>query len=218
MADDKPDYGSWIPVHVAVERAAKYFGVTDGFAAIWPRIRDGLIAACTMRSATKMGMNGTAEPRLEPRSISPANWAQYSQNAPRKLSYLDEVTFVFRPEGYGYGTDQYVTCYDVRLDPAALERECPAPAVPAEPIPTLPATVVATSGGRPRATWREPLLIELAGQMLDGDLKPNRLADLEKAAMEWLGAQNEYPSERIVRDVVRPLLVRYQQEGKNPKA
>lgn len=128
------------------------------------------------------------------------------------------AVFILRSGRSAYDPEVTLRCFRLVLNPFHVRREFPRPRktevapVSGEPAPDE----VRNPGGRPKATWREPVLIEIAGQLLDGDLKPKKLADVEKAAKEWLGKQGEYPGDRTVREVVRPLYLRFLQEGKKP--
>jgi hypothetical protein len=111
--------------------------------------------------------------------------------------------------------------FGVRLSPAALMANLPEP----PPSPSLPVTspiigpvpnpltaaapvpvlAITPKGGRPPKAYWQRLWIEMARQLYEGDLKPERQADIEKAMTDWLAAQGEHPSERTIRDAARDL-------------
>lgn len=107
-----------------------------------------------------------------------------------------------------------VTYFGLKLDPADLHEHYP-PQTEAVTAPPSKPAASPNPGGRKPAWWREPVLIELAGQLHDLTLQPNILADLERAAMDWLSKQGESPGERTVRMVVTPLWARISKGGKN---
>jgi hypothetical protein len=118
-----------------------------------------------------------------------------------------------------------LTYYDVKLEPEGVRRLLASADVPVGSLlKDIPKPLIVSApevaspprqGGRKLAWWREPVLIELAARLYEGGLHPKKLSDLEKAATDWLGEQNEYPGERTIRNVVTPLWDRIQKEGKN---
>jgi hypothetical protein len=105
--------------------------------------------------------------------------------------------------------------FGVRFDPVAVYDLVgrPQPTTSASQEPPFAPTA---QGGRPRATWWEPLWIEMARQLHMGELVPARLADIEKAMKNWLAvAHNAHPSERTIREAARKLSWALPNEGKN---
>lgn len=68
-------------------------------------------------------------------------------------------------------------------------------------------------GGRsPDAVWEE-VMVELARQLFAGDLKPKRLADVEKAIADFLMLKEVSMSESTIREHARPFWVMYESEA-----
>ncbi|MBA3510851.1 hypothetical protein [Sphingomonas sp.] len=76
---------------------------------------------------------------------------------------------------------------------------------------------VATEGrskrGRPVADDWEAVIIELARQLYAGELQPKRLADIEKAIVEYLAAEDVTKSESTIREHARPFWTMYEKEA-----
>lgn len=213
-AQDLRDWHS--PAHV-LERALRTISEErEAKAAVWMRVKSGLIKAYSLRSSTHRGRYTAPQPKLEPVPITTDLWVKYDDR-PHKF-WRGEAEFIVNTAS-SYRTDSaiYIHCFDIKLDPADVEREFPDIKPKDEPQPEGVIPVGAKGGGRPRAWWREPLLIELAGQLHDLTLEPKNLADLERAAHEWLAQHDEYGKETTVRTVVTPLWQRISKGVKNPK-
>jgi hypothetical protein len=63
----------------------------------------------------------------------------------------------------------------------------------------------ANKGGRPRKEWWDSLWVEMARQLYAGDLQPKKQADIEKSMADWVSAQGQEASVRIIRDAARKL-------------
>lgn len=57
----------------------------------------------------------------------------------------------------------------------------------------------ANKGGRPPAADWEAAALEIAGRYYRGDFKPQTIADVGRELGSWLGNQNLYPSDSIIR-------------------
>ena len=150
--------------------------------------------------------------------IAPARWSMH-HSFENDVWRTGILVILLDTEGYGYRRPyHHLTYYDVRFEPSGLAKMMVAfdiaPPPPAPPAPTTE-QAMGSKGGRRATWWRALVLIELAGQLYEGDLKPKKLADLEKAASDWLARQGEYPGEHTVRNVVTPLWERISKEGKD---
>jgi hypothetical protein len=213
------ELATWIPAKQALERMIAC-GPSHGEAteALWK-----LLVTGHLRSGAE---HHTVEiPRLENGNaieIEDMRWRSFGQPWQSALWSTGQVSLSIESEGTGYRRPpaSFVTYFGVRFEPVALGKtlaglgECPS-AESSTPAPAAPSAV--NKGGRRPAWWREPVLVEIAGQIHDGDLKPKKLADIENAMNEWLGKKGEYPGERTVRNVARLLWSRFYEEGKNLK-
>jgi hypothetical protein len=130
--------------------------------------------------------------------------------------------------GIGLETARY---YDVRFEPAGIEDivetvsrsterpvnaqdEAPndaaskGPSVPqAQPVDTKIAI------GAPRKDWWDDFWIEICGKIYEGDLKPRRQADLERAMHEWASEHGHSVSEATIRKVAKKLFTAWKLRG-----
>jgi hypothetical protein len=67
--------------------------------------------------------------------------------------------------------------------------------------------------GRPPKAWWDDLWVEMCRQLYEGDLKPVRQADIEKAMHAWLNANDHEASEMTVRTRARKLFAAIKPEG-----
>jgi hypothetical protein len=80
--------------------------------------------------------------------------------------------------------------------PAVSAKQPEAQGAVSAPIPTAPAI---KSGRKPHPFW-EPLLIEMARQLYEGELNPEAQVDIEKAMHDWLVANSHEAGETAVRE------------------
>ncbi len=132
----------------------------------------------------------------------------WDSNSPSEHSHFwDNGLFDF-PIGEGYSAREF-SCFDVRFDPEVIHRLVETPAGPrlrhaTVPVPA-PEREPVNRGGRPRNEYWEPLLIEMARQLYEGELLPNRQADVENAMHDWLAANGHKGGETQVRQRARSL-------------
>jgi hypothetical protein len=93
--------------------------------------------------------------------------------------------------------------YDVRFHPSGL----PVPVPSTDDKSSLPSSedVIPPKAGRPRKPWWDDLWVEICRQIYEGDLKPERQADIERAMHEWLVTKGETASEMTIRSRARKL-------------
>jgi len=94
--------------------------------------------------------------------------------------------------------------YSVRVDPSAiykiLRKSVPqaAPKADPAPVPTPPEPTKHAGGAPSKDFWPE-LWIAIAAQLYNGDLKPEKLADLESAMSTWAIAHHKSVGEATIR-------------------
>lgn len=74
---------------------------------------------------------------------------------------------------------------------------------------------VATRGGRPSKPFWDQLWASVAAQLYNGDLKPTRQADIERAMHDWLALDDENAGETAVRAKAKLLWTAIQAEVEN---
>jgi hypothetical protein len=92
---------------------------------------------------------------------------------------------------------------------ASTESEHSAPSDVASPAP-----VPRNQGGRPPKDW-EAVMIELAGQLYDGDLKPDTQANIEDAIKNYFSSNDMTIGDSTARDHARPLYQRLARKDGN---
>lgn len=219
MADEKvtaETLESWLTVREARDRAAARVGDNSALQAVWALIRNGMIATYAGRSASRLGEHGTPTPKLEPSLIAAADWAQYNHGIPHDF-WRGQVMFHFR-HGHGYGNDRYVTCFDIRLDPDAVDREFPRPkGAPStlmhqgfaaiDPDRDVPSS--RNLGGAPKKEFWDDMWIAIFGLIWDGKLTPENQAQIETAMLDWAERHGHKLGETTVKKPAQKLFKAY---------
>ena len=81
------------------------------------------------------------------------------------------------------GLDYYIRHYDVRFEPDAVRAIIGNATSPKQTPPD--STGGRNQGGAPPKAWWDDFWIEICGRIYDGDLKPEKQADLERAMHDW---------------------------------
>ena len=192
---------NWIPVVSAVQHLET---VLDPFTAVTALLRR--LTRGQLRSAAQSFASGRRKGSVI--EIEPERWSLVDGDA--DIWRTGDLPLFLETEGQGGRRPFHVlTYYGVRFDPSGFAEMMAALGMKS------PAAEGSDGPARPPAWWREAVLTELAGRLYEGALHPKRLADLEKAAHDWLAAQGEHPEGRTVRSVVQPLWERIQNKRKN---
>jgi hypothetical protein len=219
------ELATWLSIDQARRLAEVSLGISESSSidAVLDRVQGGLIRAAATTSSIKEE-GGVPQPKRDPVLIPLATWRYYMPSVSN--FYRGEASFSWRSPPPSHRSITF-DCYGIKLHPDDVAEQFPPPSeaatgtsqspAPDESRPTPGQSLTPAKGGRRPAWWREPVLIELAGQLHDLELEPKILADLERAAADWLSKQGEYPGERTVRMVVTPLWERISKRGKNPK-
>jgi hypothetical protein len=72
---------------------------------------------------------------------------------------------------------------------------------------TPPTPISRRAGGRPAKAWWDDLWAEIAKQLYDGDLKPDRQVDIESAMHDWIAKTGHSAGETQVRERARKLFI-----------
>jgi hypothetical protein len=133
MADEpaaNDDPASWLTPAQVLERAMISIPVeTEARSSVWKRIRSGLIRSYALRGSAHRGRTGKPTPFIEPRLVTTDLWLKYSDR-PHHLWRGEAEFIVHSSDSYRTGNELHIQCFDVRLNPADVEREFPsAPAV-----------------------------------------------------------------------------------------
>jgi hypothetical protein len=213
------EFGSWVLIREAVNRALKVMSYEAAQRDIVARLQRGILRS----GAEYFWQRPQSDKAGDVVEIEPDRWRTFTIVG-SDLWESGNVTLWQEGEGGGFSSTRKSTVdyFGVRLDPVGLAKitgeslVVPQSPVEATQLVSNPAPAKNLGGRRP-VWWREAVLIELAGQLHNLELEPRILADLERAAKDWLGKQGEYPGERTVRSVVTPLWQRIEKGGKNPK-
>lgn len=103
----------------------------------------------------------------------------------------------------------------VRLDPEPIAAFCERARKPRAELNPQAALPNRAKGGRPRKPFWDQLWASVAAQLYNGDLKPARQADIERAMHEWLAANGEDAGETAVRAKAKLLWAAIDMEVEN---
>lgn len=106
---------------------------------------------------------------------------------------LDAIRRVSERDKFGF----YL--YDVRFDPELIVTFFNRAVKPPNEARPRAAHSDRTTGGRPAKPFWDQLWAAVAAQLYNGDLKPKRQADIERAMHEWLVANGHEAGETAVR-------------------
>jgi hypothetical protein len=219
-ADDLKD---WYTPDQVFQHLVNRLGPMQAQAAIWKRVRDGMIRTFASRRSLRKGRYGAPEPILKPAVIEAGAWVKY-ESIPSQF-WRGEAVFVISDR---FSSDT-VSCFDIRLDPAHVEREWPditeppvieqnADATVADlrpPADALPVLGTKHAGGAPRKEFWDDLFIEMFERLWLGTFTPTRAADLERAMLDWASAKGFDLGETSVKAPARKLFAAYKREVKN---
>ncbi|WP_316161350.1 MULTISPECIES: hypothetical protein [unclassified Bradyrhizobium] len=179
----KSDEIEWISASRALQML-KSLQLSIATRRICERANHGLIRA----RAERLQIN---EKQFEDRDIPRAFWWAHGEIALKQQwdsgdfsTWLDSKIQIF--------------AYGVKFDRAAIEKILPVEAVKPEVVPLV-------AGGRPPAEWWDDLWVEICRQLYEGDLKPEKQADIEQAMLTWLTAKGHNANESTVRPRARKL-------------
>jgi hypothetical protein len=98
----------------------------------------------------------------------------------------------------------HLKAYGVRFLEADILRMMPDDERPEAP-PAVEPQSSPSKGGRYAAEFWDDLWVEMCRQLYEGDLKPKKQADIEKAMLDWLAARGETPGVTTIRERARKL-------------
>ncbi len=82
---------------------------------------------------------------------------------------------------------------------------------------TSDASAAMIAGGRPRAEFHDELMCSIWQQIYEGDLRPNRQADIERAILNWANVKGHVLSESSARKKARMIWAAVSQQDKNSR-
>jgi hypothetical protein len=207
------EFANWVTPQQALLRARSALA-TDAQKAIWERFHGGIIRTAALKSSRASPPD--AEPQItETPTVIPARyWGHFSDSTKSEFWQTGVARFFFRPERKRVTYPTVIRCFDVRLHPTDVEASFPqsreiSPAVmhpvqepPNRPDPTLPEP---NKGGRPRKDWWDDFWIDICQQIYEGDLKPAKQADLERAMHDWVINHGHEAGETSIKNAARKL-------------
>lgn len=186
----------WTPNEAALYAATCLNPGSSAENAIWQRLVGGMIEAAATRSSATFGINEWPDVDEEPALIPRNFWSKFRD---QESDFWGAGDVLFRVSGTAF------RCFGVRLKPADVRRSLPLPRDDlVEPTPRLK-SVPADKGGRPRKDWWDDFWIAICGEIYEGNLKPKRQADLEKAMLDWAAKHGHEMSEAAARVAARKL-------------
>jgi hypothetical protein len=174
---------SWYTPIQACAYAARIFGTKAAPNAIWQRLVAGLIETAANSSSLTVRDRAPLTD-FKPGLIPPRFWKHLSETG-SDLWGAGDVRFFIRR--FRDGKSATYQCFGVRLNPRFVHETLPPlpPAPPAEEHEAPSPVSQVNKGGRPRKDWWDDFWIDICGQIYEGNLKPQRQADLEKAMLDW---------------------------------
>jgi hypothetical protein len=181
--EDDGSPGQWISAAKAVEILKPHLGSYTAQQTICARAYHHLVRA----RAERITADGDA---LKPKTVPAAFWWAQGKGA------LEQN---WAAGDFGTWIDQeiHIQIFGVKFLRADIEKLLP------EAVPKPPAKV--EPGGRSKADWWDDLWIEMCRQLYEGDLKPSKQVDVEKAMLDWLASRGESPSSSTIRERARKL-------------
>jgi len=199
----------WVPIDACIYAAKCIVGADAAGQAIWRLLVAGMIEA----AAGSMSL--TPEDRSpitknEPTFIPNGHWRYFTKEGSDLWNGGYARFWLIR----GWGDRSAVfQAFGIRLNPADVRANLPLPRIePAQQTPSpeqleapslVPAPV--SKGGRPPKEWWDDFWIDICKQIYEGDLKPKRQSDLEKAMLDWATNHGHEMSEATARKVAKKL-------------
>jgi hypothetical protein len=105
--------------------------------------------------------------------------------------------------------------HKVRFEPDLIRSFCDLVTKPASTPSARNDLSAKSSGGRPPKSFWDRLWASIAVQMFNGDFKPDKQADIEKAMHDWLARNSEDAGETAVRARAKLLWTELKKEDEN---
>jgi hypothetical protein len=206
------EFAEWLTPQQAFLRARSTLG-DDAQDAIWERLHGGIIKSAALQSS--MATPPHAEPHITetPTTIPARYWGHFADPTRRSDFWQKgDARFFFRAERARVSYATVVRCFDIRLHPKDVEASFPQPRenTPAVPIQLQPNQSELTApapnkGGRPRKDWWDDFWIDICRQIYEGDLKPTKQAELERAMHDWVSNHGHEAGETTIKNAARKL-------------
>jgi len=200
------EFAKWLTPQQGLLRARSVLG-NDAEKSIWERLHGGIIKTAALKLSRASPPN--AEPHItETPTVIPARyWGHFSDSTKSEFWQTGVARFFFRPERKRVTYATVVRCFDVRLNPPDVEASFPkarevSPAAIRPQDPPLPEP---NKGGRPRKEWWDEFWIDIFQQIYEGDLKPAKQADLERAMLDWVSKHGHEAGETSIKNAARKL-------------
>jgi hypothetical protein len=201
------EFAKWLTPQQGLLRARLVLG-NDAEKPIWERLHGGIIRTAALKSSIASPPN--AEPHItEAPTVIPARyWGHFSDSTKSDFWQTGVARFFFPAERKRVTSATVIRCFDVRLHPTDVEASFPQSreTQPQEP-PNRPALTLQelNKGGRPRKDWWDDFWIDICRQIYEGDLKPAKQADLERAMHEWVINHGREAGETTIKSAARKL-------------
>lgn len=224
------EYEKWQTPYQALARAMQSMAPDAASAAIWQRVVGGAIRAVAKTTSEAM-KDTTPYVFYVPKLIPPAYWGDLVVKNGGDFWSGDALFVIVRNRHV-----LNVRCFQIRLDPVALEATLP-PRIPGlpealtkkpeevavaitspvtlppDPTPMAPPVAFASKSGAPRKEFWDDLFIEIFRQLWLGALTPKRAADVERAMLTWADGKGFKLSETSVKKPARKLFDAWSEEG-----
>jgi hypothetical protein len=195
------DIAGWLTPSQAVEilNAAYPPGSRVSKQVLLERLRGGMVQAIAGNSV----LEGRRQPREVFYKIPAEDWTRV--DTVDILWVTGDLTYRRREDGRLENT--IARHYNVRFEPQEVRAIVAHLNAGSEQPPKQPepSALESNKGGRPRKDWWDDFWIDICRQIYEGDLKPARQADLERAMLDWVSAHGYEVGETSIKTAARKL-------------
>jgi hypothetical protein len=196
----------WISAAAAEQLLKPAFGTYEARLTICKRAHSGMVRA----RAQRFIMDSRATDNIEIPKIF--WWAEGHQSLNQNWTAGDFDTWLDSSKLTGNlhlsGGKVHLEAFNVSFLRADIETLLPAATPAPAEVPAAPAAAPAvdlvqstpSKGGRYPAEFWDDLWVEIARQLYEGDLKPKKQVDIEKAMMDWLAVRGITPGATTIRE------------------
>jgi hypothetical protein len=197
------DIAGWLVPGDALPLVVEAYGGENYVArlAIVQRLRGGFLRSAAERSSWK---NVPRVSQTGPIRIDPDLWLRVRVDSD---FWISGQTVIDDLAEYSGGYDVTARLFGIRFHPDDIrEMVAQAPKKIATSVPQpAPSADAPNKGGRPRKEWWDDFWIDICGQIYEGNLKPARQAELEKAMLDWATNHGHEMSEATARKAAKKL-------------
>jgi hypothetical protein len=214
------EIAAWYTPIQAYAYAAACVSLKGADNALWQLLKGGMIKAVATSSSTTP-KNRSPRVDSKPSFIPNSLWRHAADHGTDLWKGAYARFWVAKDSFHGVPTAyQY---FGIKFNPDDIRANLPAPnpiyeaEIAAGAAPTKAAEPAKPTephkGGRPRKDFWDDFWIDICGQIYEGNLKPQRQADLEKAMLDWATNHGHELSEATARKAAKKLFNAWKMGG-----